>query len=149
MKGQIIMLALIGIVGVSLFGCSSSERTEIRGQNKAIPSRKEQKSIGTPDPSAVYCTRLGYKYEIVTDEKGGQHGVCIFPDNSECTAWDFYRGKCGQEWSYCKRNGYDLKDLRRHEGWFRGATCIDRTTKEEIGTVFDLFLHRFLSESLP
>jgi predicted outer membrane repeat protein len=34
-----------------------------------------------PDPAAVYCTEQGYEYE---------NGVCIFPDGSECGAWQYY-----------------------------------------------------------
>jgi len=34
-----------------------------------------------PNPAAVYCSERGYKYE---------NGVCIFPDGSECDAWQFY-----------------------------------------------------------
>ncbi len=100
-----------------------------------------------PNPASIYCHALGYKSKIVTDEEGNQYGVCIFPDGSECGSWDFYRGKCGQEWSYCERCGYDLKELGQ-EGWTKGAMCIDRTTGEEIGTVFDLVVDKFLSESV-
>jgi len=34
-----------------------------------------------PDPAAVYCIEQGYEYE---------NGVCIFPDGSECGAWQYY-----------------------------------------------------------
>ena len=44
-----------------------------------------------PNPAAVYCKDLGYKYEI-------KDGVCIFPDGSECDGWAFYRGECGKKW---------------------------------------------------
>jgi len=43
-----------------------------------------------PNPSAVYCTLQGYEYEIRTDEQGNQYGVCVFPDGSECDAWNYY-----------------------------------------------------------
>ncbi len=91
-----------------------------------------------PNPAAVYCIKLGYKYEIVTNEEGNQYGICIFPDGTSCLGRDFYRGKCGQEWSYCKRCGYDLKDLGPWESLMGGAICIDKTTGKEIGTVYDL-----------
>jgi len=42
-----------------------------------------------------------YVYEIVTDEKGGGRGICILPDGSKVSAWDFYKGKVGKEYSYC------------------------------------------------
>jgi len=52
-----------------------------------------------PNPSAVYCKDLGYKYEIREDPKTkGQYGVCVFPDGSECGGWAFYRGECGKKW---------------------------------------------------
>ncbi|MBA7691349.1 hypothetical protein ES703_99892 [subsurface metagenome] len=149
MKREIIIVGVIAVVGVNLSGCGLSERVELTGKNETNLSREKPNPIGMPNPAAVYCVRLGYKYEIAMDDKANQYGVCTFPDGNACLAWDFYRGKCGQEWSYCKRNGYDLKDLRQHEGWFRGAVCVDKTTKEEIGTVFDLFVERFLSEPLP
>ena len=64
--------------------------------------------------------------------------TCIFPDKTECEEWKFYRGKCGQEWSYCTLKSYDLKNLTNNEGWGEGAICINKTTKEEVGNVFDL-----------
>jgi len=64
-----------------------------------------------PNPAAVYCKDLGYKYEIREDPKTkGQYGVCIFPDGSECDGWAFYRGECGKKWQKenkekCAREG--------------------------------------------
>ena len=46
------------------------------------------------NPAAVYCSEQGYTVEIRTDAEGGQYGVCIFPDGSECDTWAFYRGEC-------------------------------------------------------
>lgn len=151
MKGQIIVIGIISVVWISLVGCNSSERVKLSSESENVPSvsREERKFTGMPNPAAVYCIKLGYKYETVEDDEGNQYGVCTFPDNNACLAWDFYRGKCGQEWSHCKLCGYDLKDLGRQEGWFRGAICIDKSTGEEIGTVFDLFVEKFLSEPLP
>jgi hypothetical protein len=42
----------------------------------------------------MYCEKQGYPVEIRTDENGGQVGVCIFPDGSECDEWAYYRGEC-------------------------------------------------------
>jgi hypothetical protein len=47
-----------------------------------------------PNPAAVYCEEQGYAVEIRTDENGGQYGVCLFPDGSECDEWAYYRGEC-------------------------------------------------------
>ena len=46
------------------------------------------------NPAAVYCSEQGTEYEIREHEDGGQYGVCIFDDGSECDAWDFFRGEC-------------------------------------------------------
>lgn len=46
------------------------------------------------NPAAVYCSEQGGAYEIRTHEDGGQYGVCLFDDGSECDAWDFFRGDC-------------------------------------------------------
>jgi putative hemolysin len=46
------------------------------------------------NPASVYCEGQGYTLEMRTDADGGQYGVCIFPDGSECEEWAFYRGEC-------------------------------------------------------
>lgn len=43
-----------------------------------------------PDPSAMYCTELGYAFEIRTDEYGVTYGVCVFPDDSFCSSWAYF-----------------------------------------------------------
>ena len=48
-----------------------------------------------PNPAAVKCEEDGYIYEIREDESGGQYGVCIFDDGSECNGWAYFRGECG------------------------------------------------------
>ena len=60
-----------------------------------------------PNPSAVYCSALGYSYRII-DTPDGQFGRCVV-DDLEFAAWDFFRGSVGQEHSYCAREGMDLE----------------------------------------
>ncbi|MGA1825552.1 MAG: DUF333 domain-containing protein [bacterium] len=33
-------------------------------------------------------------HEIRTDEEGGQYGICVFEDGSECDEWAYFRGEC-------------------------------------------------------
>jgi len=54
----------------------------------------ETSRAGLPNPAAVNCLDKGYRYETRTAADGGQYGVCIFPDGSECDAWAFFRGEC-------------------------------------------------------
>jgi len=51
-------------------------------------------TTGMANPAAVYCEGQGYTLEMRTDADGGQYGVCMFPDGSECEEWAFYRGEC-------------------------------------------------------
>ena len=51
--------------------------------------------IGMANPASVYCTEQDHNLEMRTDATGGQFGVCIFPDGSECEEWAYFRGECG------------------------------------------------------
>lgn len=57
-------------------------------------------SLAIPNPSATYCVNLGYQYKIMTDSDRNQYGICVFPNGESCIGWDFYNGKCGEEYSY-------------------------------------------------
>ena len=59
------------------------------------------------NPAAVYCAGLGYAMENVT-RNGGGDADCIFPDESRCGQWDFLSGRCGQRYSHCELQGYQL-----------------------------------------
>jgi putative hemolysin len=61
------------------------------------------------NPSAVYCEGLGYSMENVI-RNGGGDADCIFPDGSRCAQWDFLSGRCGQEFTYCKTQGFNLEE---------------------------------------
>jgi len=52
------------------------------------------------DPAAVYCEALNYTYS---------EGKCILPDGTIVDAWSFLLGKIGQKYSYCAKQGYELK----------------------------------------
>lgn len=61
--------------------------------------RSPQKTGPTPkmqmaNPASVYCERNGGKLEIRRPASGGEYGVCVFPDGSECEEWAYFRGEC-------------------------------------------------------
>ncbi|HSN75255.1 MAG TPA: DUF333 domain-containing protein, partial [Anaerolineae bacterium] len=58
------------------------------------PEPGAEAPIGMANPASVYCEEHDGRLEIRTDEDGGQFGVCIFADGSECDEWAFYRGEC-------------------------------------------------------
>jgi len=113
-----------------------SSRRVSTNKNVELPVQK----LGMANPAAVYCHELGYGYKIVNTDRG-QKGVCIFPDKTECEEWQFLAGKCGQSYSYCARQRYDL--IAKTDGMNpfsrEYAVCVDKISKKEIGLVTDLF----------
>jgi putative hemolysin len=67
----------------------------VRSSGPEPEATAEPGGAGMPNPAAVYCKEQGGRVEIHTDADGGQYGVCIFGDGSECDEWAFYRGECG------------------------------------------------------
>lgn len=61
--------------------------------------------IGIANPAAVYCEKLGYKYNAEKE-------VCIIEKSIEYDAWDFFEGKVGQQYSYCSKLGYDIETVK-------------------------------------
>jgi putative hemolysin len=79
-------------------------------------------SYAIPNPSAEYCQGLGYE-GIIEETEEGQVGICKFPDGSSCSAWDFLQGECGEDWSYCKQRGYEMKTISI-DVWSSNAICV-------------------------
>ena len=73
--------------------------------------------VGAPAPASAYCTQLGYDSEV---------DGCIFPDGTTCGTWDFYRGKCGQEFTFCGQHGYTIESIIDDMGSWTAeyAVCI-------------------------
>jgi len=89
------------------------------------------------DPSAVYCEDLGYEFEVMDADEGG-YGVCVFPDGSRCEAWSFLEGTCGESYSYCARQGYDLITKTDGQNAFSTEYAVCVHDREEIGPVTEL-----------
>jgi LPXTG-motif cell wall-anchored protein len=66
------------------------------------------------NPSAVYCEQMGYEW-TVQETKAGQIGICKFSKTEDCPAWEFLKGKCGEEHSFCIKEGYELKNINDQE----------------------------------
>ena len=105
---------------------------------------------GGANPAALYCIELGYQVETITEQDGGQFSVCVFPDGYYCDAWEFVKGTCGEEYSYCALNGYDqvIKTDGKNAVTGTYAVCVDGAT--EIGNPLDLMgITEKLSEPIP
>jgi putative hemolysin len=84
-----------GQVGYCIFGDGSEceEWAYLRGE--CAPGEAEESApIGMPNPASVHCTDNGGTLEIRQDASGGEYGVCVFGDGSECEEWAYFRGEC-------------------------------------------------------
>jgi len=61
---------------------------------KGGETQPESDEANLPNPASVFCQEQGGVTEIRSDSEGGQYGVCLFPDGSECDEWAFFRGEC-------------------------------------------------------
>ena len=64
---------------------------------------------GLANPAAVYCIEQDGNYTYI-----GEHAYCVFPDGSECPAWDFFNNTCtpvsgGEEIESVDGVGVELK----------------------------------------
>ncbi|OQA39475.1 MAG: hypothetical protein BWY52_03111 [Chloroflexi bacterium ADurb.Bin325] len=58
------------------------------------PTGDGEGQVALANPASVYCEEQGGRLEIRTAADGGQFGVCVFADDSECEEWAFFRGEC-------------------------------------------------------
>ena len=61
-------------------------------------------AFALPNPAAAYAEKLGYECRAVKTAQGTRTVVVVEPD-IEFDAWDFYKGKAGEEYSYGARHG--------------------------------------------
>lgn len=90
-------LVLAIVLGVVLMACTpdSDIETAVPVSGTQGSQGADTDSAGLPNPASVYCQEQGYTLEIRTAVDGGQTGVCLFSDGSECDEWAYYRGECG------------------------------------------------------
>jgi putative hemolysin len=103
--GKSIILKLFGFIvtAILLISACSSENPDPNNIEESVENIADM-----ANPSAVYCAGLGYSMENVTRNSGGD-ADCIFTDDSRCAQWDFLSGRCGQEFTYCKMQGFNIE----------------------------------------
>ena len=84
-------LPVVFLLLASLLGACVGISQEV---SMPTPEPGAEAPIGMPNPASVFCEEQGGRLEIRTGADGGQFGVCIFADGSECEEWAFYRGEC-------------------------------------------------------
>jgi uncharacterized repeat protein (TIGR01451 family) len=126
------------------FGSDAQEQTSVAQlSNPTVDGADDAASScggdapGMANPAAIYCQELGYEYQVV-DAADGQHGICVLPDGSECDAWGFLQGKCGQSYSYCATQGYELVTKSDGKNSFSGEYGVCVRDGQEVGSVTEL-----------
>src|SRR6185369_17433806 len=91
-----------------------------RGGDSSSPSpsasEDERGALGFPPTAADYCVKQGYTLDLDTS-------FCKFPDGTSCEEWSFWRGECGQPFSYCNKHGGQVSAKKTEEDG--GATIIE------------------------
>lgn len=63
--------------------------------------------MGANNPAYLYCTELGYEYQTEKTDLG-EIGYCVIK-GEQYDAWEFFRGEVATDFSYCAREGYNMK----------------------------------------
>jgi putative hemolysin len=91
MKERLVSVGLALIAGTMVITACTPATTAT--PTTYVPPSAPDESVGLANPASVYCEEQGYVLEMRTDENG-THGVCLFPDGSECEEWAYFRGEC-------------------------------------------------------
>lgn len=95
-KNILIILAILFIAGIAALG------EFVPRIDAPITERDEETRNENPtkiaNPASEKCLSLGYSLKIQKDERGGEFGICVFPDGTLCDEWEFFRGECGTRW---------------------------------------------------
>jgi putative hemolysin len=97
-----------------------------------------------PNPASRFCRDQGFQLELRTDANGTT-GYCVFPDDSECEEWSYYRGECGPQdptftsplglpnpaSAHCEEQGYTVQLRTGENGTIGYCLFPDDTECEE------------------
>jgi putative hemolysin len=124
-QDRLVLLTSLVVMLMVLVACQQAVSGDGSGPISEEGEGIEEPVVGMPNPAAVYCEGLGYTMEP-RENAAGMDAACIFPDGSECGQWDFFAGRCGQEFTYCRQQGGDLLDEGANIGtcvFEDGSTC--------------------------
>jgi putative hemolysin len=101
-----------------------NQNTNINVNNNENINTNTNANTQIANPAAVKCVEAGGKLEPY-DTAAGTDELCIFPDDSICNEWDYFRGDCqmGKCFKKCDKVGTN------NEGWYN--SCSDRIIKYE------------------
>jgi putative hemolysin len=78
---KLVLVVIAVLLMVSMAGCKRDQTTS-------------GSEVKIANPASLHCEEDGGEVDIRTDASGGQSGVCVFPDGSECDEWAYFRGEC-------------------------------------------------------
>jgi len=137
----IVYLLIMG--GMMLSSCATTptevETPAAEGKETAEEvTLRDCSNVSIANPATVYCGFLGYTTSI-EETDAGQKGICIFPDNTSCEEWEFLRGACGQQYSYCGLQGYGIETRSDGKDYFSReyAVCVDENG-QVVGSVVEI-----------
>jgi putative hemolysin len=93
-------LVIIGGLLLATLACQAPATTSaVRLMEPTATGEKASElystQAGIANPASVHCEQNGGKLDIRSDAQGGQVGICLFPDGSECEEWAYFRNACG------------------------------------------------------
>lgn len=65
--------------------------------------------LAMTNPASTYCQALGYEYQTVRADDGGESGYCNLQDGRSVDAWKFLLGQEAEDCSYCAKRGYQTE----------------------------------------
>ena len=72
----------------------AASAASIGPQARAETAANTARVVGLANPASQNCVDKGGKLTLEKNRKGGQFGVCTFPDNLQCEEWAMMRGDC-------------------------------------------------------
>jgi putative hemolysin len=98
-KKIIVPLLVLILLVCSFFlikALNPATETQKTTDTKISGTEQSTTTTGMANPASVYCIDQGGKLSIRNDTSGGQYGICVFDDGSECDEWKFFRKECAK-----------------------------------------------------
>ena len=116
---------LATLILVALTGCKNQPAEEIQ-------------DVQIANPASQHCEEKGGKIKL-----RDQTGWCIFPDNSECEEWAFFRGECLPQTVHKLEEGQLQKCITGYDHFGKsqfklipaGEACPQITTQKELNNL--------------
>lgn len=104
MKRRMLVFGLITLISLVTQACNSA----VSDPTQTPFQEGNNEFVGIPNPASFYCQEMGYALELRETDQGTE-GICILPDGKECEEWDFLAGGCAIEWTFCQRQGSNIR----------------------------------------